>query len=233
MEVYGIGHAGRFGNHVFRNMAAHFLAQRMNLRVSYSIDFEKAFGVKLFQGTRTTGRPVLMQENTFETYCSNGGASDDVLPDVNHIYCQTKTFARAIRSFFLSNEASIRAHNRFSYDNNAVFVHIRLDDATQWNPGADYYRRAVAKCEYTRGYVSSDSPNHSLVKEFLQKGFELVSLPEAETILFASACKSIVLSHGTFSWTIGALSFNSKVIYPKNFPVKWHGDIFLSEWEAL
>lgn len=229
MNVLPIGHAGRLGNHVFRNLAAHFLAQTRNLRVTYSIDFEKEFGCPLFQGTASPSRVERLREDDFESYIGNDRGESF---DINNIYCQTQPFARRIKRFVLDNETAIRAHNPNSYDNDFVFVHVRLDDAAPWNPGTDYYLRALAMCKYTKGYVSTDSPNHSLVRGLIDRGLSLVSLNEFDTIRFGSSCKYIVLSHGTFSWTIGALSFGSKVVYPARFPVKWHGDIFLPEWES-
>ena len=51
--------------------------------------------------------------------------------------------------------------------------------------------------------------------------------------MFASTCKNVILSSGTFSWLIGLLSYYSNIYYPKIY-VKWHGDIFVfSEWTEV
>jgi hypothetical protein len=57
---------------------------------------------------------------------------------------------------------------------------------------------------------------------------------EVETIMFASTCKALVLSYGTFSWTIGALGFGADVyIPPKKFST-WVGDIFrMPDWKIV
>ena len=44
---------------------------------------------------------------------------------------------------------------------------------------------------------------------------------EIETIQFASTCKNVVLSHGTYSGIIGYLSFYSNVYYCKVNTVGW------------
>jgi hypothetical protein len=51
--------------------------------------------------------------------------------------------------------------------------------------------------------------------------------------MFASSCKNVVLSNGTFSWLIGLLGFYSNVYYPKIKTV-WHGDIFVfPDWNEI
>ena len=48
--------------------------------------------------------------------------------------------------------------------------------------------------------------------------------------MFASTCKNIVLSHGTFSWLIGLLGFYSTIYYQK-ITRFWQGDIYVfPEW---
>ena len=67
------------------------------------------------------------------------------------------------------------------------------------------------------------------------KKIKLIQYNEVNTIQFASTCKYVVLSHGTFSSCIGYFSFFSEVYYPefKNL-VKWHGDVFsINRWIVI
>jgi hypothetical protein len=142
--------------------------------------------------------------------------------------------------------------------NSDVFIHVRLDDAAQWSPGFEYYaravRRAAADCAAAdlmaaaapsslavsantadtavTGWVSSDSPAHETCQRLLAEfpGLAVWSDPDVvRTIQFASTCRAVVLSHGSFSATIGNLAFDALVYYPP-YPAApaqmWFGDMF-------
>ena len=85
-------------------------------------------------------------------------------------------------------------------------------------------------------YISTDDPSHSMVKEALRNypNAKLIEYDAITTIQFASTCKNIVLSHGSFSAVIGYLSFFSKINYPEYVHLGyidhsqkiWYGDMF-------
>lgn len=59
-------------------------------------------------------------------------------------------------------------------------------------------------------------------------------MDEIHTIQFASTCKHIVLSHGSFSAVIGYLAFFSNVYYPAYGDTMWYGDMFsIDGWKKL
>jgi hypothetical protein len=64
---------------------------------------------------------------------------------------------------------------------------------------------------------------------------KLIECNEITTFQFGSTCKHIVLSHGSFSATIGYLSFFSNVYYPEYESGKiWYGDMFsINNWVKL
>ena len=109
------------------------------------------------------------------------------------------------------------------YNNNEdVFIHIRLGDVAKYNPGIDYYVKAIEKLTYKNLYVASDSLNHELIKELtkIYPNIILVDKTPVETIQFGSTSKFIILSAGTFSAMIGYLGFYSE-IYFLNRKMKW------------
>ena len=139
--------------------------------------------------------------------------------------------------------------------NSDVFIHVRLDDAAQWSPGFEYYARAVRRAAAdfaaadwmtaaapsslavsanmadtaVTGWVSSDSPAHETCQRLLAEfpGLAVWSDPDVvRTIQFASTCRAVVLSHGSFSATIGNLAFDALVYYPPYPPTLWFGDMF-------
>lgn len=125
-------------------------------------------------------------------------------------------------------------------NNNDLIIHLRLLDPLKWtnewkddiknkydnqNPfpvdGLEYYRFLLNSINYENGYITTDVPNCDLVNK-LCKEFNLNILSsnkiynnddEIDTIQFASTCKYILLSHGTFSWLIGLLGFYSNIYY--------------------
>jgi len=113
-------------------------------------------------------------------------------------------------------------HQRYG-NNNDIYIHIRLGDVANKNPGLGYYKRCLTRViqdstgdEYNI-YLSSDSPNHIIVATLLSSypNSILIRYDEIGTIQFASTCKYIILSHGTFSGVIGYLSFSAdKIYYP-------------------
>jgi hypothetical protein len=121
--------------------------------------------------------------------------------------------------------------------NNDCFVHIRLTDVAERNPGIDYYKKAIDSLSFDRLYVGTDEPTHPLIKELSDKypGLSIVDYDEVETIQFASTNKNIILSHGSYSTVIGYLSFFSDVYYPMYQPEKqWYGDTFsIPEWNRV
>jgi hypothetical protein len=104
------------------------------------------------------------------------------------------------------------------------------------NPGINYYLNTIKAINYEKLYISTDEPSHYIINEIFKHypAAELIKYDEVNTIQFASTCKNIILSHGTFSAVIGYLAFFSKINYPeythpgyidwsKNI---WFGDIF-------
>ena len=71
-------------------------------------------------------------------------------------------------------------------------------------------------------YISTDSKNHNIVKALFTAypTAKIIEYDEITTIQYASTCKHIILSHGSFSAIIGYLSFFSSVYYSEyEFPV--------------
>jgi hypothetical protein len=140
-------------------------------------------------------------------------------------------------------------NNPFKYrynTNNDLFVHIRLDDAAKWNPGIEYYLKAISNISYDNLYISTDQTDHPIVQTLvdiystkppprntapLRSGIngkvtsvtptfiqqlKVIDYDEIKTFQFGSTCKNVILSHGSFSAIIGYLSFFSSVYYPQH-----------------
>ena len=126
--------------------------------------------------------------------------------------------------------------NRF-LNNNDCFIHIRLTDVAQHNPGYAYYAKALAQMKFDNLYIASDDTNHAIIKQIVEKYPQaiIINYDEIMTLHFAMTTRHIILSHGSFSAVIGYLSFFSEIYYPKYEALKiWYGDIFsIPTWKMV
>jgi hypothetical protein len=229
---------GRFCNQLIRSIATSLIAEIHNLKVSYDIHGElNSLGLNLFVGENTWPLTVrLTDSNYFETYRLEKIESN---LDPNNSFFQTREIIEKVYEIIQIRKESIIGKNQFKdryENNNDCFIHIRLDDAAQWNPGFEYYEKVIGNLNYDTLYISTDQPSHPLICQLLTKYYaSLIQYNEVDTIKFASTCKYVVLSHGTFSACIGYFSFFSQVYYSefKNL-VRWHGDIFsIAGWNKI
>jgi hypothetical protein len=88
---------------------------------------------------------------------------------------------------------------------------------------------AIKMINFDNIYISTDDRSHNIIKEIMNTypNASLIEYDEIKTIQYASTCKNIILSHGSFSAIIGYLSFFSTVNYPEYEANKiWYGDMF-------
>jgi len=237
-----IGTGGRFANHFFRNLTAHFIAKNNNLKFTYSYSQEFFnLGIELYKNGDQTYNDdfIITDDNFFELIKKNIKLNKNITLKMCDVYAQTKEFSFYIRDYIYADEQKnkIIEKNLFKYkynNNNDVFVHVRLGDSVEHNPGYIYYDWVLSNMNFENGFISSDLLTHPLCIALIKK-YNLTPIikTEVKTIMFASTCKNIVLSNGSFSWLMGLLGFFSTVYFPK---VKnwWHGDIFVfPEWNEI
>ena len=236
---------GRFGNHFIRNVLMHILAEKYDLAMEYSY-WEKirALGISLYSGSQNfQENRILDSDAKMEALLQemeslgSGFTLDKNLIMQGDIYCQTREMTNRIYAFLRSErirDGIIQANPfRSRYENNRdIFVHIRLGDVADKNPGFAYYEKVLNSLEtkgYDRIFLSSDSPFHPICQKIFMgfRNTSFLQVDEIQTIQFASTCRYVVLSHGSFSAIIGYLSFFSEVYYPAYDPEKiWYGDMF-------
>ena len=235
------GNEGRLGNQIIRNLAVSLLAEKHNLKVNYyNKHLINKLGIELFSGSNSYKNIIdLTDDNYFDIYNSDN-LNNDLNPNKNHF--QTKKITNLLYNYL--NEDKIKSNiierNPFKHrynKNNDLLVHIRLTDAEKFNPGFKYYINAIKKINFDTLYISTDHKNNYMVRNLLKiyPKSEIIDFEEIHTFQFASTCKHIILSHGSFSATIGYLSFFSDVYYHEYMPDKiWHGDMFsIDNWIKL
>jgi len=234
-----IGLAGRFCNHIIRNLYVSFLAEVNNLAITYSYaDEMKELGIVLYtSGTKTHTETIIIRD---EQFCDYLDKTFDYNIFVDWLAAQNHPFALRIYEHFRSStaKAAIQSANKYKERygrNNDVFVHVRLDDVAHLSPGYNYYEAAILATCASSGYISSDSPDHPFVTG-LAKKYNLIIFNENEvnTIMIGATCRHVVLSYGTFSWVIGVLAFDADVYIPPAEFRTWCGDIFrMPGWKII
>jgi hypothetical protein len=229
-----VGTGGRFGNHFIRNLAVSILAKTHNLKVSYTYTNEiNSLGISLFTGSNIHRKYTQLTDSNYMAYLNMQTITTNFTCSA---FFQTKDICNLLYSYLRNSitQESIMKSNPFvsRYSKNKdIFVHIRLGDVVQYNPGLEYYNKVLMNLvekEHGDIYISSDSPTHDICKSLLEKyRAKLVQYNELDTIRFATTCKYLVLSHGSFSAILGYLGFFSEIYYPKYDSKKmWYGDMF-------
>jgi hypothetical protein len=235
------GCLGRLGNQIIRNLAVSLLAEKHNLKVDYfNKDVIKKLGIELFSGNNSYNCIQYLTDDNYFTIYNSYELNYNLNPNEN--FFQTKEITNflydylhkdTIKSNIISNNPFKERYNK----NNDLFIHVRLDDTAQFNPGIKYYTNAIKNIFFDNLYISTDDKHNSIIIELLQlyPSSQLINYDEITTFQFASTCKHIVLSHGSFSAIIGYLSFFSNIYYPEYEPDKmWYGDTFsIDSWNKI
>lgn len=208
---------GRFGNQFIRNVAASIFAEKFNLKIKYGNNDIGKLGIPLFHGEiKYDNSLILSSNNYFEFYKMK---NIDFNVKIND-YLQSHQITTLINEYLNSSIIMNRVieKNKFKHryqNNNDCFIHIRLGDVERFNPGFEYYDNILSKLQIHELYIATDSPNHQIITELKTKYIDLQIYSENiyETILFGSTCKNVILSYGTFSSTIGYLSYYSTVYH--------------------
>lgn len=239
--ITSTGCLGRLGNQIIRNLAVSLLAEKHNLKVNYyNNDLIYKLGIKLFSGVNLYESIQDLTDDNYFTIYNCDKLNYNLCPNNN--YFQTKEITTFLYNYLHSDKvkSNIIENNPFreQYNNNNIlFIHIRLTDVEKLNPGISYYLNAIKNIKFDRLVISTDDKGNNMIKELLKlyPYAEILDVDEITTFQFASTCKHIILSHGSFSAVIGYLSFFSNVYYPEYELNKiWYGDMFsIKNWIKL
>ena len=231
---------GRLGNQIIRNIAVSLVADKHDLYVNYAYtELISKLGIRLFVGNKIHSETRLLSDTNYFEILNKEHIDYNLNPNAN--FFQTKEIINLIYNYIRSLKTDIIDKNPFKerYNNNKdLIVHIRLSDAAQWNVGLDYYLNSINNIPFDKLYITTDDVNHIYISRIksLYENVEIINYDEIKTLQFASTCKNIILSHGSFSAVIGYLAFFSKIYFP-NYGLAskmWFGDMFSIEgWENV
>jgi len=210
---------GRLGNQCFSHLAASCFAEKHNLFIEYQ-NYENIIdlGFDLFVGENSFAKTVEINSDNYQEFYEMNNIDFNVkFLD----FFQSNIITKITHSYLHSKKENIISKNKYKdhYNNNNCFIHIRLGDMSHFNPGFKYYNYILSKLQVDNIYVSTDSENHIIIKELIDKYPNILlinpNVSLTDIILFGSTNKYIILSHGTFSGIIGYLGFYSKVFFIK------------------
>jgi len=232
---------GRLCNKIFRNVIMNIIAKNNNLQINYECydEINNKMGILLYIGEKVYDKLINIEDDNFHLFIDRIDLNANIRNKNDDCYYQTQIASRYIFDYINGySKNSIIQKNPFAnryQNNNDCFIHIRLDDAAQHNPGIDYYLQTI-KLIFDRVdniYISSDSPQHFMIQNILQTIPKTKLYEDNQNIFhilqFSSTCRYIILSHGSFSAIIGYLAFYSdSVFYPDYNRIKkfWFGDMF-------
>jgi len=235
---------GRLCNQIIRNVSVSLIAKKHNLFVEYCNHelIENGLGIPLFVGCNKYDEMSKLNDGNFFDILNQEAIHQNLDPMDN--YFQTKEISCFLYEYLQTIQLSIINHNNFKErynNNNDIFIHVRLGDTINLNPGIDYYIEAINninKEDGTNIYIASDTLSHPMIKELCSRcqNVKLINFNPVETIQFGSTCKHVILSHGSFSAFIGWISFFSDVYYPnyKRAGKIWFGDMFsIDKWYEI
>lgn len=235
------GNNGRLGNQIIRNLAVSLIAEKYNLKVDYhNKKIINDIGIDLFSGINIYQNTQELNDNNYFSFYNSDNLNSSLNP--NFAYFQSKEITNFLYDYLQTDKvkSNIIEKNPFNKrynSNNDLFIHIRLTDVSCFNPGVNYYLNVIKEIHFDDLYISTDENTHSIVKQIitLYPNAKLIDYDEITTFQFASTCKHIVLSHGSFSAVIGYLSFFSNVYYPEYEESKiWYGDMFsIKNWNKM
>ena len=230
---------GRLANQIFRNMATSFIAEKHDLLVEYSsYELIQSLGIELFVGKHDYPNTLTLTDDNFFDIYETSDLQTNLNPNLN--YFQTTQISKWIYQHLYDNKDKIMAVNPYGErynNNNDVLIHIRLTDVAHLNPGISYYLKAISGISFDRLFITTDEPDHSIIRELqtIYPDTILLTYDPIHTIQFASTCKHVILSHGSFSAIIGYLSFYSNIFYSEyDKDTRWYGDMFsIPGWNQI
>jgi hypothetical protein len=196
---------GRLGNRFFINVAASLLAEKHDLYMDYEHGDEVRALFPLYVGKNRYPTTITVTDDNYMELFNKETIHVNLY---FHDYFQSRHVTMLTHRYV---QSKVKTKHR---ENNDCFLHVRLGDVAQWNPGAAHYLDILATLNVDRVYMSTDSPDHPIAQQLLQKA-QLYEGTPIETILFASSCRHVILSHGTFSGMIGYLANESTVYFVK------------------
>lgn len=224
------------GNYIIIYLLSQFFAEKYNL-VSEEFphnqyNLKNDFNINYFCGEKFFKEEILINDDNVLDLLSCDIIEKKIILQ-GGFFQKKEIFSNSVFSEKVQKYIKPIKINDIKHD---LFVHVRLGDVKNSKSlPYEYYKNQIKKINFNRGAISSDSLNDDLVKK-LSKEFNLEFFENSPeyVIRYASQCKKIVLSSGSFSFLIGFFASNDSIKYyitnsvqEQKFNISpWCGDFF-------
>ena len=238
----------RLANQVIQSIGYSIIGEKLNIKVSKYSNYHKIdkLNISFWQEGR-----ILTKPNNLKEY-----SNKDLRNIMNGEYCFEESFrfdGNFQEGWFLKeNESKIRGMFDFEdvdlFSPNQFLIFVRLGDVAHLAPPFQYYSKAIElvlknssihnksikEDIQNKSYLTTDSPNHPLIKRLVKKyNLQLIYYEPVDTLVFARKFQNLILTGGSFNWLAAFLSSASLVIYPES-TYEWCGDIYSPfPWKCL
>lgn len=230
------GAGARLGNKIFVDVMMSLLAKKYDYKIQSFLSQQECakLGIQLFSGSIEKTRMQNYTDNNL-MQLTNQNISD--IDGINYTgYCQSpEVITKHIEEI---NEICNRSLSKEPIEE--TFIHIRLGDlaySQNMKPlDIEYYEECIDKSGSKNIVISTDTPNHHLIKTLLDKhGAKIfISTDPVEVINFGRRFSKIIASFGTFSWWIAFLSGHKNIYYPSpQRPGNFSPFLGLSDWNFV
>jgi hypothetical protein len=222
-----IKYQGRLGNILMTSVCASIIAKKYDLKVENYNNFNNANFVNLYSGNKVFNDFIELDDFTVLNFVENTTEiSKGIILDC---FFQDKNFLTKYKT----DIKNMFTYNKELRHPDDLFVHVRLGDVAQLNPGYEYYEKCIKNINFKNGFISSDTEDHQIVQQLIKNfNLKIYNNSPLDTIFFGSQFSNLVLSNGTFSWWMGMLSNENNIFYPivEN---KWFGEMYFDNWKGI
>ena len=158
---------GRFGNILFYNFVADYISRKNNIKFNYNRNDDlKRLGLNFHIGNNTYNETTILTDENIDSFFEDVQDTNIVIMG----YFQTPKIAKYIKNHVLEIKDDIKTQNKFDYNNNNLYVHLRLGDIVNDNihESLYYYDTVISKIKFDKGYISSDSIDHEYCKYLIK-----------------------------------------------------------------
>lgn len=211
--------SGRLGNNLFQYFFSKILAIEIGTDFRTNFILPNVFGIEDKFNVENFTSPNRLYESWNLSNCKlylNDFSIKQNLTDIIDIYNRINIKSLQIDGYFQQIEYYSphfdMIKKSFNYPKedkkNVLGLHLRKDDITNTiNDLPDNWFLKMSKLfPNHKKYITTDSPNHYLVKKLQDSDFELYIDSPENTIIKFSQFSDLILSQGTFSWWMGFLS---------------------------
>jgi hypothetical protein len=206
-----INYIGRLGNNILQYLMGQYLSHKFNLQFNAELESNDDFIIHKTSGSKNYSCKVEVNDSNIFDIINTENIKHGI--HLNGYFHDRKIFENKHIINFYKSRIIFKPLNGV-YD---LFAHVRLGDIdNRHNLPYEYYHEQIEKVPYEKCTISTDSPDHDIVKK-LMSNFKncniLGDCSPSYALRYGANCNNLVLSPGTFSFCIAFFSLCDPDVY--------------------